>query len=102
MVDLPFDTMAAVRNLRDTGLDQKQAEAIAATVQKGISGGVATKADIIRLESDMRVGFAEMRVGFAKIESDVKWIKLIGGVIVAALVLPLFADFILDAWPDGS
>jgi len=58
---------------------------IAATVQKGISGGVATKADIIRLESDMRVGFA-------KIESDVKWIKLIGGVIVAALVLTLFAD----------
>ncbi len=92
MVDVPFDTMAAVRRLRDTGLDERQAEAIAATVRDGISGGVATRADITKLEN-------EMRIGFTKLESDIRWIKLIGGVIVAVLVLPLFAEFILSAWP---
>lgn len=81
MTELPFDTMAAVRRLRDAGLDEGQAEAITATVRDGVTGGVATKADI------------------AKLETELKWIKLIGGAILAVLIFPWLAEIISGTMP---
>ncbi len=42
MMNAPFDKMAAVRPLRDIGLDELQVEEITTTVRNGIAGGVAT------------------------------------------------------------
>jgi len=81
MSDIFFDTMAAVRRLRETGLDEKQAEAITATVRDGVTGGVATKVDIARLEAEL------------------KWIKVIGGAILAVLILPWLAKLISSTMP---
>ncbi len=81
MTEIPFDTMAAVRRLRETGLDEQQAEAIIATVRDGVTGGVATKADVARLETEL------------------KWIKSIGGAILAVLILPWLARLIFDTMP---
>ena len=83
MSEIYFDTMAAVRRLRDTGLDEKQAEAITATVREGITGGVATRADIARLETEL------------------KWIKLIGGAILAVLIFPWLAEIISVTMPGA-
>ena len=82
MTDIFFDTMAAVRRLRETGLDEKQAEAITATVRDGVTGGVATKVDIARLEAEL------------------KWIKLIGGAILAVLILPWLAKLLSSTMPS--
>lgn len=84
MTEIPFDTMTAVRRLRETGIDEKQAEAITATVRDGVTGGVATKADI------------------AKLETELKWIKLIGGAILAVLILPWLAEIVSSTMPGGS
>ena len=41
-----FDTLTAARELKETGLEGRQAEAIVTTISKAMSGTVATKADI--------------------------------------------------------
>ena len=85
MTDIFFDTMAAVRRLRETGLDEKQAEAITATVRDGVTGGVATKADLAKLEIELK--------------AELKWLKLIGGAILAVLILPWLAKLISSTMP---
>ncbi len=81
MTDVPFDTMAAVRRLEAGGFSSEQAEAITQTVRDGVTGGVATKADIARLESEL------------------KWIKLIGAAVLAVLVLPWLAELVSANMP---
>jgi len=85
MTELPFDTMAAVRRLRNTGLDERQAEAITETVRDGITGGVATRADLTRLETELK--------------TELRWIKLIGGAILAVLILPWLAEIVSGTMP---
>ena len=41
-----FDTLAAAQNLRTSGLEERQAEAIVATISKAMSETVTTKADL--------------------------------------------------------
>jgi len=60
MTEPPIDTMAAVRRLRDAGLDERQAEAITETVRDGINGGVATRADSTGSESSLRGDVARL------------------------------------------
>ena len=53
----------------------EQAEAITEVVRAGMTGGVATKADLAELRGDM-----------AEIRNDLLWVKRIGGAIVAIIV----------------
>ena len=46
-----FDTHAAVKRLCEAGFDESQAEALTDTVHVAVTGGVATKADVIQLEA---------------------------------------------------
>ncbi len=92
MADIPFDTMAAVRRLRETGLAERQADAITAIVRDGVSGGVATREDLAELQ-------AGMKADIAKLDTELKWIKLIGGGILAVLVLPWLAEAISVTMP---
>jgi len=85
MTELPFDTMAAVRRLRNAGLDERQAEAITETVRDGITGGVTTRADLTRLETELK--------------TELRWIKLIGGAILAVLILPWLAEIVSGTMP---
>lgn len=41
-----FDTLTAAKELRETGLDDRQSEAIVTTISKAMSETVATKADL--------------------------------------------------------
>jgi len=134
MAEIAFDTMAAVRRLRDTGLEERQAEAITATVRDGITGGVATKSDIDTLRTATKADFntfrtttkadfntfrtttkadfntfrtttkadfntfraatksdidafrAEIWAEIAGLKTEIRWIKLIGGTILAAVI----------------
>jgi len=64
MAEPAFDTMAAVRRLRDSGLEERQAEAITETVREGITGGVATKADFSSSNAGLRDNLSKMEAGF--------------------------------------
>ena len=47
-----FDTLAAARDLEAAGMDRAHAEAVAGAIRAG-QGGLATKADLDALRSDM-------------------------------------------------
>ncbi len=72
MVEMAFDTMAAVRRLRETGLDAGQAEAITATVCDGVTGGVATKSDLSRVESELKSDILAVK---SELKSDILAVK---------------------------
>ena len=79
-----FDTLEAARALKKAGFKEDQADALAAVVRHAAETGrgeLATKADI------------------AKLEVELKWIKLIGGAILAVLVLPWLAELISATMP---
>ena len=91
IVDAPgFDTLSYARRLKDAGVDEKQAEAHAEAVRDAITQGVATKADIARLEDKMAT-----RTDVAKLETRIAELKVtlllaivgVGGVVVAAIAL---------------
>ena len=76
MADAAFDTLAVTRQLKAKGFDSDQAEAITEAVRTGVTGGVATKADI-----------AELKADFAELRTDLRWVKAIGAGIVGILVV---------------
>ena len=49
-----FDTLSAARDLEAAGLDQRQAEAIAAAIRSG-QGDLATKSDIASVRSELGI-----------------------------------------------
>ena len=54
MVGVPFDALAMTRQLKAKGFDPDQAEAITDAVRAGVTGGVATRASIAELRTDLR------------------------------------------------
>ena len=84
-----FDTHAAVTALREAGFDERQAEGVVATVRDAVVEGVATRADVGRLESQMatKADLAEVKAGLASLETRVT-VRLYGGLfaVVAAVV----------------
>ena len=50
----PFNTLEAARKLQDAGCDPKLAEELASQINGAISGNVATKSDIERLEASTK------------------------------------------------
>ena len=85
-----FDTLSYARRLKDAGVDETQAEAHAEAVRDAITQGVATKADIARLEDKMAT-----KTDVAKLETRIAELKVtllpaivgVGGVVVAAIAL---------------
>lgn len=73
MADASFDALAVTRQLETKGFTPDQAEAIAEAVRTGVTGGVATRADISELRTELR------------------WMKAIGGAIIALLIGPFWA-----------
>ena len=48
-----FDTLKAAQELRKTGFEDRQAEAVVETISKAVSETVATKADLQLVRSEM-------------------------------------------------
>ena len=109
-VAVTFDTLAAARELKETGLDDRQARAIVATISKAMSETVATKADLelqgaatraefqaIRaemklLEQSFDNGFAKMELRFKALEQSII-IKLGALMVTMAFLLPAIGPF---------
>ena len=56
-----FDTLAAANELEATGIERRQAEAIAGAIRNG-QGDLATKADLTVVKADLAVVKAELGV----------------------------------------
>ena len=60
MAEAAFNTIAEVQRLRDAGFAQAQAEAITLSIHSGVTGGVATKADLEVQSAETRADIAEL------------------------------------------
>ena len=74
MAQAAFDTIAEVQRLRDSGLEQAQAEAITRAIHAGVTGGVATKADLdlVRTELHGEIQLVRQEVQTVKTELEGK------------------------------
>ena len=104
MAEAAFDTLNMARSLeRDYDMPAKQAEGVATLVYTQLSGNVATKEDIARVQEDIarleqktatKVDLAEVRTEIARYSSRQVAIlaSLIGGLFVINQILPLFGQ----------
>ncbi|WP_419738646.1 hypothetical protein [Ruegeria sp.] len=100
---LQIDTLAFSKKLREAGADEKLAEAIVEGLTAADTSELATKgdlaeaeaamkADIAEVRSDLKADVAALQADIAEVRSDLKWMKGIGGAILAVLILPWLAD----------
>ena len=68
---MTFDTLSAAQELRKTGFEDRQAEAVVTTISKAMSETVATKADLQLVRSD----FDLLRSDFDLLRSEFKSLR---------------------------
>ncbi|MEO5374540.1 MAG: CCDC90 family protein [Alphaproteobacteria bacterium] len=98
MAAITFDTLKFVHRLRDAGIAEPQAEAIAEAF-KDASGDaeLATRSDIARLEAstkadikdvrgEMGLGFSRVQAEFAKLQGEVNLLKWMMGIVLAGIL----------------
>lgn len=90
-----FDTHAAVRALEEAGMDTPQAEAVTETVRTAVVEGVATKADIADLRTEVKADIADLRTDLEKLRADLTWRMVL--VVGALLALATALDRLLGA-----
>ena len=71
MAQAAFDTIAEVQRLRDSGLEQAQAEAITRAIHAGVTGGVATKADLDLVQKDVQLVRQEVQTVKTELEGKI-------------------------------
>ena len=78
-----FDTLAYTRRLTQAGVEAKHAEALTDALRVAFSEGVATKADIARLEGRMDALGARMDA----LEANMRAMQWVLGLMAALLVM---------------
>lgn len=78
-----INSLAFSKKLRAAGASEELAEAIVEGISEVDTTNLATKGDI----ADVKKDIAELRV-------EIGWIKLIGGAILATLILPYLAQVV--------
>ena len=67
--NVTFNTHEAVKALKSSGFNEKQAESVVETIDKAVNETVATKADLALLGADLALLGADLKVQGAKIEA---------------------------------
>ena len=67
-----FDTLAAAQELRKSGLEDRQAEAIVTTISKAMSETVATKADLELQGTSIKAEIENLHMEIGALRSEVK------------------------------
>ncbi len=78
--------MRTARLLHESGIERCRAEAITTAIKEAVINGTVTKADLSGME--------------AEIKAKLQWIKAIGGIILAVLLLSWLPELILAASPS--
>ncbi len=87
VTDIVFDKLIYVDRLKSGGFSEEQARAQAEALGEALRETVATKSDIFRLES--RIETLE-----AKVTGELRLVKWMLALVIAATVLPLVRDFL--------
>ena len=87
-----FDTLKAAQELRKTGFEDRQAEAVVETISKAVSETVATKADLQLLEQSVDSRFEQMEIKVDALENKIV-IKLGGLMVTMIFVLLAIGPF---------
>ena len=82
-----FDTLSAAKELRKTGFEDRQAEAIVSTISKAMSETVATKADLKLFQQSVDSRFEKVHLRLDALENRV--ILKLGGLMVTMTFLLL-------------
>jgi len=69
MTQTSFDTLTTTRLLQEAGITDNQAEAITFAIKSGLEGELATKIDILNLESKLTQSIAETKIDIFNLES---------------------------------
>ena len=94
---LKMDTLEASDTLQGVGFEKKQADTIirvmASQRQEIDLSHLATKDDLKQFATkddlaDIKAEVADVKGEIAEVKTDLKWLKLIGGGIMAVTVLP--------------
>ena len=95
MDDIAFDALAASQDLREAGVENRQAEAIAAAIRRAAAAGcegLATKADldVLRAHIDARFAVFEARVSRALWVQGWGVIFIMSGIVAIAALVGMF------------
>ena len=80
-----FDTLEAAEALTSSGLPEPQAKAIAATVRKAVSEGVATKSDVGELRTELKGDIGELKGDIGELKGDIGELRGEVGAVKAEL-----------------
>lgn len=78
---LAFDTLKAMKLLKESGFEEAQAEAVGESV--------ATKADITGLRADLKANIAEIRTEMIQLRSDTYRLALVLSAGIVGLTVSL-------------
>ena len=97
MSTITFDTFKFVNRLEKAGLSREQAAAIVEAQQgafdEALDSTLATRADIARLESASKEGFAATHLSIAMLDAKMDKLSWILGVLVAIAVANFAKQF---------
>ena len=72
MTTLAFDTHQAVKALTAAGADETLAEAVVSTIGDAVSGNVATKADLAKVEAGLKGDIAAVKAELTEVKAELK------------------------------
>ena len=91
-----FNTHEAVKALKSSGFDEKQAESVVETIDKAVNETVATKADLALLTKTVE-GIQEnmaTKTELAKLETRMLRMMLLQSAVLVGLLIPVFGMLI--------
>jgi len=71
MTQVAFDSLTSTKRLKDNGFSENQAEAITMVIKDGLEGDIATKADIVKLESELSRSIAETNSNLSEFKIEI-------------------------------
>ena len=72
MTTLAFDTHQAVKALTAAGADETLAEAVVSTIGDAVSGNVATKTDLAKVEAGLKGDIAAVKAELTEVKAELK------------------------------
>ena len=95
--NVTFNTHKAVKALKGSGFNEKQAEAVVETIDKAVNETVATKADLALLTKTVE-GIQEnmaTKTELAKLETRMLRMMLLQTLVLVGLLIPVIAKLLL-------
>lgn len=87
MTMIPLDTHKAIKDLIDSGLNEKQAETFIGVINDIYANEAVSKADLKLVHADLKQDISAVKNEIGSIKNDLNWIKtLLLGIGAAVLI----------------